>query len=214
MLVRQIIEEWTLSSILGTNDTQTKPSVQTKPQPRLDFSSIQSNPLAQQLLKAAEQAGLKGAELAQFMAQCKHESWDFSRLKELASKRTYFNRYDPKHNPRTARILGNRHRGDGERFRGRGFIQLTGRANYEQASRALNIDLVKNPELVSRPDIAIRVSLWYWTSRVRPNVKNWINTQEVTRYINSGLQGLEDRIRNFNLFYQPTSATASRSAAK
>lgn len=224
MRVRQIIESWPLAlgaagSLISAAQTlkQTGPPTdpaKTQPQPRIDFSSIQNNPLAQQLLKAAQTAGLKGAELAQFMAQCKHESWDFSRLKELAGQRHYFNRYDPKHNPRTARILGNKQRGDGERYKGRGFIQITGRNNYEQASRALNIDLVKNPDLAARPDIAASIAIWYWTQRVRPNVKDWTDTHQVTRYINGGLKGIEDRIRNFNLFYKAPSATASRSAAK
>ena len=127
-----------------------------------------------------------------------HESLDFKKMKELG-KSTYFNKYDPKHNPKLATKLGNKYKGDGAHFRGRGFIQLTGRENYTQASRDIFGDdrLVKKPDLAAQPDIAARIAVWYWTDRVKPLVKDFSDTTRVTKIINGGLNGLEDRENNF-----------------
>jgi predicted chitinase len=152
------------------------------------------------MLKTAKASGMKGAELAQFMAQTKHESWDFDRLKEKPQPgvKGYFSKkYDPKFAPRTAKILGNKHVGDGERYHGRGFIQLTGRDNYRMASDALGIDLLNKPELAARPDIAAKVAVWYWNTRVKPGIKNFADTKAVTQKINPAARGLENRHENF-----------------
>ena len=152
------------------------------------------------LQKAARRAGMKGAELAQFMAQMKHESWDFDRMKEKAQpgvKDYYAKRYDMKYSPKTAKILGNKHAGDGARYHGRGFVQLTGRDNYRMASDALGIDLLKNPELASKPEVAAKIAVWYWNTRVKPNVRNFADTASVTKYINPAARGLENRDSNF-----------------
>lgn len=136
------------------------------------------------LQTAAKAAGLKGVELAQFMAQTRHESWDFSKMKEVGNKKT-FAKYEK---PKMAKRLGNKVKGDGELFKGRGFIQLTGRDNYTRASQQIFGDdrLVKNPDLASKLDVAAKIALWYWKNQVRPNVSNFNNTTEVVNAINSG----------------------------
>ena len=136
------------------------------------------------LQTAAKAAGLKGVELAQFMAQTRHESWDFSKMKEVGNKKT-FAKYEK---PKMAKRLGNKVKGDGELFKGRGFIQLTGRDNYTRASQQIFGDdrLVKNPDLASRLDVGAKVALWFWKNQVRPNVSNFNNTTEVVNAINSG----------------------------
>lgn len=165
------------------------------------FTPLSNNPQNEiQLLKTAKANGLKGAELAQFMAQTKHESWDFTRLKEKPQpgvKGYFTKKYDIKHSPKTARILGNKKAGDGEKYHGRGFIQLTGRDNYRMAGEALGIDLLNNPELAAKPEIASQIAIWYWNSRVKPNVQNFTDTRAVTRKINPAVKGLEDRESNF-----------------
>jgi predicted chitinase/pyrimidine deaminase RibD-like protein len=147
------------------------------------------------LQTAAKAAGLKGSELAQFMAQTRHESWDFGKMKEVGSKKQ-FAKYDKS---RLAKRLGNKVQGDGELFKGRGFIQLTGRDNYTRASKQIFGDdrLVKNPDLASRPDVGAQIALWFWKNQVRPNVSNFNNTKEVTNAINPGLSGLQDRHAKF-----------------
>jgi putative chitinase len=147
------------------------------------------------LQTAAKAAGLTGVELAQFMAQTRHESWDFGKMKEVGNKKQ-FAKYDT---PRKAKQLGNKVKGDGERFKGRGFIQLTGRDNYTRASQQIFGDdrLVKNPDLASRLDVGAQIALWFWKNQVRPNVSNFNNTKEVTNAINPGLSGLQDRHTKF-----------------
>lgn len=152
------------------------------------------------VLKAAKANGMHGPELAQFMAQMKHESWDFDRLKEKAQpgvKGYFAKKYDPKFAPKTAKILGNKHVGDGEKYHGRGFVQLTGRDNYRMASDALGIDLLNHPDLASKPDVAAKIAVWYWNSRVKPYVKNFADTRAVTQKINPAAKGLENRHENF-----------------
>ena len=146
---------------------------------------LSDNPDAEAALQtAAKAAGLKGSELAQFMAQTRHESWDFSKMKEVGNKKK-FDRYEK--NRSLARKLGNKVQGDGELFKGRGFIQLTGRDNYTRASEQIFGDhrLVKNPDLASRPDIGAKIALWYWKNQVRPKVNNFNDTTQVVRAINA-----------------------------
>ena len=151
---------------------------------------------AQVLQRAAKAAGLKGNELAQFMAQCAHETANFTTLKELGDRK-YFRKYDIKFNPSKAKELGNVRPGDGELYKGRGFIQLTGRYNYKKAGEALGLPLEKNPRLVERPDVAAKVALWFWKNRVQPQVANFQDTTQATKPINPGLRGLQDRHNKF-----------------
>ena len=154
----------------------------------------------QVLFKTAKDAGMRGSELAQFLAQIKHETWNFSRLQEKPQpkvKNYFAKKYDLKLAPKTAKILGNKHEGDGERFHGRGYIQLTGRDNYRMASDALNIDLLKHPELAGKPEVAAKVALWYWNTRVKPGINNYDDTLAVTKKINNAARGIEDRVANF-----------------
>lgn len=189
---------------------QVKPQVKTpapvaqatKPQPANEpgeYTVLSFNPTNEVTLqKVAIRSGLKGAELAQFLAQMKHESWNFDRMKEKAQGKGYFEkRYGVQHAPKTAKILGNKHVGDGERFKGRGYIQLTGRSNYQMASDALGLDLVNNPDLAAKPEIAAKIAVWYWKTRVSPNVRNFADTSAVTKAINPAMRGLEDRHANF-----------------
>lgn len=132
---------------------------------------------------AATEAGLKGAEMASFMAQVAHESDSFNTAKEYASGAAYEGRKD----------LGNTQTGDGKRYKGRGYIQLTGRSNYDKAGKALGLDLVGNPSLAEDPKVAADVSLWFWKTQVRPQVPDFLDTERVTKVVNGGFNGLNDR---------------------
>jgi putative chitinase len=167
---------------------------------------ITSSPLESTLRNVAIQAGLKGQELAQFLAQCAHETGNFASLTEYGGSLD-FRKYDPKYAPKKAKELGNNKPGDGALFKGRGFIQLTGRWNYTQAGKALGLPLDKNPKLVERPDIAAKTSLWFWKNRVRPNVDNFADTKTVTYYINTALRGLDERIQFFQKYLSTMRST-------
>jgi putative chitinase len=179
-----------------------KPAVQQVVKKKVDEKTVEqvreimNKPLAHPLKKAAHKAGLKGKELLQFLAQCAHETQNFDSLKEYGGKLD-FRKYDPKYNPKTARILGNTHTGDGARYSGGGYIQLTGRGNHRQAGKALGIPLEAHPELLKKPDVAAEVAVWYWKNRVAPKVNDFSNTAEVTKPINSHLNGLDDRETKF-----------------
>ena len=205
---RKVVEDLSRRGFLGgllgsaalgaTGVAQAKPT-QPTPQKSEPVNMLSNHPQHEALLqRAAKSAGIKGTELAQFMAQTNHESWDFSRLKEKGMGKGYFaKKYDPKFAPRTAKILGNKQIGDGEKYHGRGFIQLTGRDNYRMAQDALNIPLLQQPELAERPDIAAKIAIWYWQTRVKPHVNNFNDTRTVTQKINPAMRGLQDRHAKF-----------------
>jgi putative chitinase len=121
--------------------------------------------------------------VAHFIAQCAHESDSFKTMREYASGKAYEGRKD----------LGNVHKGDGVRFRGRGIIQLTGRYNYRQMGEKLDLELERNPQLAESPEIAVLTALEYWKSR---NINHWADLNsvvQVTKKINGGTNGLRDR---------------------
>ena len=175
--------------------------VKAAPEKKLNVQPITNNPLESVLLKVAKASGLQGSELAAFMAQCAHETLDFKRLTEFGGSLD-FRKYDPKYAPKKAKALGNKVAGDGAKFKGRGFIQITGRYNYKRAGEALGIDLIKNPSLAEDPAVAAKIAVWFWQHRVQPNVDNFKDTTGVTKQINPGLRGLEQRKDNFADYMQ------------
>jgi len=139
---------------------------------------------------------IKGTELAQFMAQCAHETANFSTLVEFGGPE-HFQKYDPQFNPKKAQELGNTQPGDGEKYKGRGFLQITGRDNYKRIGHSLKLPLEQKPEMVENPDVAAWTSVWYWIKQVRDRVHNFSNTKQATKPINPGLRGLKDREKKF-----------------
>lgn len=118
-----------------------------------------------------------------FLAQAAHEAASFRTLEEYASGAAYEGRKD----------LGNVQRGDGVRYKGRGIFQLTGRANYRAIGAKIGMDLENNPELAESPEVSVLTALEYWKSR---NLNKWAdedNVERITRLINGGLNGFEDR---------------------
>ena len=152
------------------------------------------------LRTAAKANGINGTELAQFLAQCAHESANFNSMEEHGDANYFSRKYDPKYAPKTAKILGNTKVGDGERYKGRGFIQLTGRDNYTRAGQALKLPLADNPALAARPDVAAVIAVWYWKNRVASKVKNFHNTRQVTKAINPAGKGLQSRQDQFKQY--------------
>ena len=185
----------------------TVPAVSPGAQPAAAVQQLPQTQAEAALTNAARAAGMKGTELAQFLAQCAHESADFKQMQELGGAK-YLAQYDPTVNPAKARALGNTKAGDGAKYKGRGFIQITGKANYAAAGQALGIDLVNNPEAAARPDVAAKVAVWYWQNRVAPYVQDFSDTRGVTKRINPGLQGLQDRQANFQDYQQQVAAVA------
>jgi predicted chitinase len=184
----------------GVQAKQSKTAKQYAPS-NIETTNISMNTMAEDLVqRTAIKAGIKGRELAQFMAQTKHESADFSRMKEMGGANYFAQHYDPKFNPAKARTLGNKQIGDGAKYHGRGYIQITGRDNYRMAGQALGIPLEQHPELAAKPDVAAKIAVWYWKTRVKPNVANFNDTTQVTKLINPALRGLKDRFENYKQY--------------
>jgi putative chitinase len=154
------------------------------------------------LTAVAKASGIVGNELAQFLAQCAHETLNFKHMTEMGSSKYFAKKYDIKHNPRKAKILGNVNPGDGEKFKGRGFIQLTGRDNYRRAGQALGLPLEQHPELLERQDVAAKAAVWYWNNRVAPKVSNFNDVKAATKKINPGMKGLKSRQEKFSQYKQ------------
>ncbi|WP_239017717.1 glycoside hydrolase family 19 protein [Sphingomonas aracearum] len=89
--------------------------------------------------------------------------------------------------------LGNTQAGDGVRFKGRGPIQVTGRANYRTYGRAIGIDLERRPDLASVPSIGLMASCAYWSAHNLNSFADRDDVEGLTRAINGGLNGLADR---------------------
>jgi putative chitinase len=121
--------------------------------------------------------------LAHFMAQLVHESGSFRYMEEIASGSAYEGRVD----------LGNTVPGDGKRFKGRGPIQLTGRANYRTFGRAIGIDLERHPEIAAVPSIGLHLALEYWKSKGLNAFADADDVTTITKRINGGLNGFADR---------------------
>ena len=125
---------------------------------------------------------------AHFLSQIGHESLSFKYTEELASGEDYEGRLD----------LGNTQPGDGKRFKGRGLIQLTGRANYEEYSNHSNINFLEagqEKRIAEEPDLALDVSLWFWDTRRLNALADADDLLSITRRINGGTNGLDDRKR-------------------
>lgn len=172
---------------------------------------------------AIEEAGCASPEqTAMFIAQCGHESAGFSRLEENLNytpeglMRTWPSRYTEKlarlhgrvgERPADRKAIANHAYGgrmgnrpgtdDGFSYIGRGIIQVTGRSNYAECGRHLGVDLLGQPEMLSSDRmIAARSAVWYWDKHGLAEIRD---LETVTRRINGGTKGLEDRQRRYSV---------------
>jgi putative chitinase len=123
------------------------------------------------------------ARKAAYIAQLGHESDGFNTLEEYASGADYEGRGD----------LGNTQRGDGKRFKGRGPIQITGRANYRSYGSAIGVDLVKDPALAATPGVGFQLAAEYWKRNDLNRFADRGEFDTVTQRINGGQNGRADR---------------------
>ena len=159
-------------------------SVSSAPSPGGAFSE-------QALIAELDRRGIKNKnERAMFLAQMAHESGNFRYDEEIHDGSDYEGRSD----------LGNTQPGDGKRFKGRGYIQLTGRANYKTYGDKLGIDLVNNPDLAKDPNTAAAIAFEYWNARVNRAAAMKGDVRTVTKNINGGYNGLADRQSYFDKY--------------
>ena len=129
--------------------------------------------------------------MAAFISQIGHESGQLRYVREMGSDQ-YLSKYDT---GSLARRLGNTPEadGDGQKYRGRGLIQITGRANYAECGEALGLDLVNHPELLEKPQHACMSAAWFWSSRGLNTLADAGQFDKITQRINGGQNGAADR---------------------
>jgi putative chitinase len=170
-----------------------KPVAKPATKPVKKTIALEPGGLGLHIEQAAKADGIHGAHLANFMAQSKVETANFTSLHEWASGDNYEGRLD----------LGNTQPGDGRRFKGRGFIHLTGRGDYTKCNKECGwehtkTDIVKNPELVATNiNVAVQSALWYWNKYIRKNYKPTSIVAVSTRVNGTNPNGLNARINAF-----------------
>jgi putative chitinase len=159
--------------------------------------------------------------VAAFMAQCGHESGGFTLMQEnlnysAKGLRGTFGKYFPnddiakqyerKPEKIANRVYANRMgngdeaSGEGWYFRGRGIVQITGKNNYTKCSQSLfesNV-LVENPDLLLETEYAIHSACWFWSAARLNELADIGDIKTMTKRINGGFIGLEDRINHYN----------------
>lgn len=130
--------------------------------------------------------------MAHFLAQAAHESSELKYTRELGDK-AYFAKYD---RGKLKQTLGNVEEGDGYKYRGRGLIQITGRANYQayQNSRQCRGDIMSRPELLEQPLGAVKSAMWWWNSHGLNKLADKDNFMAVTKAVNGGTNGMKPRL--------------------
>lgn len=129
--------------------------------------------------------------VAAFIAQVGHESGQLCYVRELGND-AYLAKYDT---GRLALRLGNTPEadGDGLKYRGRGLIQITGRANYQACGEALGLDLLNAPELLEQPQWAAHSAAWFWSINGLNALADAGHFDKITQRINGGQNGAADR---------------------
>ncbi|WP_321837821.1 glycoside hydrolase family 19 protein [Pseudomonas kulmbachensis] len=153
--------------------------------------------------------GLK--RVAAFIAQVGHESGQLKCLVENlnysadALRKTWPSRFDvelatavarkPEHiaNIAYGNRMGNTASGDGWKYRGRGLIQVTGKANYRACGETLGLDLITQPELLEKPQHACMSAAWFWASNGLNTLADAGKFDAITQRINGGHNGAADR---------------------
>jgi len=134
------------------------------------------------------------ARICHFISQIAHESGSLFYNKEIASGKAY-------DTGRLAERLGNTPEadGDGQKYKGRGLIQITGSNNYREISKDWELDIFHNPELLETPTYSVRSACWFWWKRkLNLKVDNGATVDDITKVINGGYNGLEDRKQFYN----------------
>ena len=160
-----------------------------------------------ELNKIPARYGITNAVLPSYIAQIAHESGYFHYLIEYGGI-NYFKKYDNR------KDLGNTHPGDGYKYRGMGYIMVTGLYNYTKFKEWLQseikshpeikewigdeIDVVEHPELVGKPHLGMVAALWFWTTHGLNKFAITGDFKGLTRKINPGLLGYADRLTMYN----------------
>lgn len=152
----------------------------------MPYAGSRANAFAQPLTDAMVEFGIDTPQRqAAFLAQIAHESGSLKYVKEIADGSAYEGRAD----------LGNTSPGDGVKYKGRGLLQITGKSNYLACGIGLSLDLIAFPQLLEKPENACRSAAWFWQSRSLNQFADTDRFGSLTKRINGGFNGLDDRIQ-------------------
>jgi predicted chitinase len=132
-----------------------------------------------------------------FLAQIAHESAELKYMEEIWGPTAQQKKYEPPSDLATR--LGNTQPGDGFRYRGRGPIQITGRANYEKYGELLGVDLIGNPDLAATPQYAFSTAGLFWKLNGLNELADVQDFIAITKRINGGLNGLPERQKYYEI---------------
>lgn len=191
----------------------------------LKAKGLISDCVFQELIEVADKYQIDTAlRLSHFLAQCAHESGNFEHFVENLNysavrlcqvfPKYFYNDLAERFAHRPIRIAsrvyanrmgnGDEDSGDGWTFRGRGFIQLTGRDNYKLFDATVPEDILKNPDLVATK-YPLLSAAWFWNKNSLNKIADMGDTEKVlidmTRRVNGGLNGLKERTNKFHYFY-------------
>lgn len=190
-----IVGDGTWSKLFPSTSTPTAPIADTGSLSLSKLKGVIPDNVLAQIPDTAVKFGITtNLRLAHFLSQCAHESGSFKWVTEFASGAAYEGRKD----------LGNTQPGDGVRFKGRGYIQLTGRANYGKFSQFCGEDCVANPELVATKYPMMSAAYFFNSNKLWAICDKGSSTEDVkavTKRVNGGYNGLEDRQKYFTKFW-------------
>lgn len=126
--------------------------------------------------------------ISAFIAQVLHESGAFYYTEEIASGKAYEGRIE----------LGNTSKGDGVKYKGRGFIQITGKSNYAKLSNYLCFDFVSHPDQLSNPPYCVQSACWFWSTKGLNGLADKGDFKKITLRVNGGYNGYQERLKYYN----------------
>lgn len=159
-----------------------------------NFAGVTLDKVVELLNKYAEEFNIDNAQRwAHYLAQIAHESMEFRYTEEIASGAKY-------DTGALAVKLGNTPAkdGDGQKYKGRGLMQLTGKYNYSEYKKFCGFDVLKHPELLAKPVGAIRSSMWIWKKKNLNYYADIDALLTITKLINGGTNGYSERKKYYN----------------
>lgn len=153
-------------------------------------SLVKANVYAPIFTQFSDQFGINTPmRMSHFLAQVLHESGCFKYVKELASGAAY-------DTGRKAIALGNTPEadGDGQKYKGRGLIQITGTTNYRNCGNDLKQDFLQHPELLEQPEWAFKSAGWFWQKQGLNELADRDQLLVITKKINGGTNGYSQRL--------------------
>lgn len=159
-----------------------------------NFAGVTLDKVVELLNKYAEEFDIDSSQRwAHYLAQIAHESMEFRYTEEIASGAKY-------DTGALAVKLGNTPAkdGDGQKYKGRGLMQLTGKYNYTEYKKFCGFDVLKHPELLAKPVGAIRSSMWIWRKKNLNYYADIDALLTITKLINGGTNGYSERKKYYN----------------